>query len=763
MNLGAAIADIMGRAAVALTVGRSSARPPPRQAGLQVHWTLHGQEHEEHGRQRAGEEASRGPARALADATAASSLPRREGEGGDAVKSSRRPIQSASANGHSSRAVDVEAGSGGGDEEDGADDEGDEEGAGGVESGERCTPLAPDEQQRGFRLLHESLRLWVDFERQILQGEADLQLWLCEPQPSEAVRPADAFTLRLNCRRCTIHRVTVNGIDAPFRLESALDDAAALATCAERIYPIPTVDAVEGHRARWAREAALGELHVEVSRALLGTVEGDAEAVGDGEDATKPETTWENQGAASRRTSAWRRQIPGEGGKMFAVCDVIMRIEYETWPDGGGAHFVVGDDVEEDPATSTPDHPDIPEASVDGTAQLPLLQHMYIESRYGMARLWMPCVDTPEARTGGRSRSIRHPLCVPSDGTGCCRRDPLRRRPLAGTARPPAPAEHDLLLRAWTVAPTREHHRLCAVGAGVARILFRGGAPDGLVQGGVCGRRHGGSATDKRRRRHRHRRRDRTLLRPGDRRRVPLTPPAGDGAGRDVARSRVPPGAPVGRVAVRRPGGVCRRAVSAQDSGQHLVSSVLSGCSEGGHRERTGPPAVLGAGAASSRQHAGLALPGDAAGGRAGPACRTQGRRGRQKCTSAEKVRGGASGRRRGGARGRAFVDAVAAQERRAEREDAGAPAGTPSQRAPEWFCAPVPGQQRISHLHLRISVRLARAQDRAGPETGGRPAPPGRRGARADALQGRHQGERARARGPLHRGVRSGRRGARV
>ncbi|KAK4534834.1 hypothetical protein CDCA_CDCA03G0859 [Cyanidium caldarium] len=361
------------------------------------------EEHEEHGRQRAGEEASRGPVRALADATAASSLPRREGEGGDAVKSSRRPIQSASANGHSSRAVDVEAGSGGGDEEDGADDEGDEEGAGGVESGERCTPLAPDEQQRGFRLLHESLRLWVDFERQILQGEADLQLWLCEPQPSEAVRPADAFTLRLNCRRCTIHRVTVNGIDAPFRLESALDDAAALATCAERIYPIPTVDAVEGHRARWAREAALGELHVEVSRALLGTVEGDAEAVGDGEDATKPETTWENQGAASRRTSAWRRQIPGEGGKMFAVCDVIMHIEYETWPDGGGAHFVVGDDVEEDPATSTPDHPDIPEASFDGTAQLPLLQHMYIESRYGMARLWMPCVDTPEAVCAGSS------------------------------------------------------------------------------------------------------------------------------------------------------------------------------------------------------------------------------------------------------------------------------------------------------------------------------------------------------------------------
>lgn len=210
----------------------------------------------------------------------------------------------------------------------------------------------PAELARGWRILRQYARISVDLEERKVWGAVNFFICALNYQ---------CISIALNLRRCRIKSVKVNGLIAPWKHQSPLDDDELLNAVSKETMRHRVLDVRHSVKLREVAAAAQGELMVYLPGRVSADVIDELVKLGR-EDAV---TAGEQSKMQFNPPSVPLDQLPL----------INLSIEYETLDPGAGAIFY-GD-------------PDFKQRFVD-----PL--YMLTESRFGMARFWMPCVESAD-------------------------------------------------------------------------------------------------------------------------------------------------------------------------------------------------------------------------------------------------------------------------------------------------------------------------------------------------------------------------------
>lgn len=215
------------------------------------------------------------------------------------------------------------------------------------------------ELARGFRVLREHLALTVDLQKRVVRGTATLTL---------AALNTRFVDVALNLRRCAVRAVRVNGQPAPFHLVSALDDDELLRAVSSDSERLRIVDVEDAMRRRTIAAAEQPELTVNLPANISADIIEELEAAFKvaapaGYDAQQP----------AKVDAAGVAICPAPALPLHELPIVAVVVEYEALDPTAGAVFY-GDRSAAHPNAGP--------------------RYMATDGRHGMARCWMPCVDS---------------------------------------------------------------------------------------------------------------------------------------------------------------------------------------------------------------------------------------------------------------------------------------------------------------------------------------------------------------------------------
>lgn len=211
------------------------------------------------------------------------------------------------------------------------------------------------ELARGWRILRQHLQISVDLEKRSLSGTANFTFSAINNQ---------FIGIALNLRRCRVTSCRVNGVEAPYRLVSPLDDDELLAAVSQDTARHRMDDIAHSMHIRDDAANEQGELFIDMPVSVSADLIDDLKDV-----------------LAEYRTSIGKEPDPDEELEPDTAIPVPLShlplvqltVEYETLDPTAGAIFY-GD-------------PNAPKPVLDQ-------RYMLTDGRFGMARFWMPCRDT---------------------------------------------------------------------------------------------------------------------------------------------------------------------------------------------------------------------------------------------------------------------------------------------------------------------------------------------------------------------------------
>lgn len=203
------------------------------------------------------------------------------------------------------------------------------------------------ECERGWRIVHEHLSLDIDFEARKLRGTAVLSIRALNE---------NCCVVALNLRRCRVLNCVVNGVTSEFTQSSALDDPLLLESVSDESNLHRNEDIKREHDMARVYLVDAPELHITVPP-------GEAANLVDDLLAAEREINGANIANIPKTPNAELHDLP----------KLTVSITYELCNPVRGATFYGSSKIED--ALSNP-------------------MYLLTESRYGLARTWMPCVDT---------------------------------------------------------------------------------------------------------------------------------------------------------------------------------------------------------------------------------------------------------------------------------------------------------------------------------------------------------------------------------
>lgn len=209
-----------------------------------------------------------------------------------------------------------------------------------------------NELVRGWRILHEHVKLRVDLLRRAISGVAAFKFCALNDK---------CVSFDLNLRRCRVRSCTVNGRPAAFRLVSPLDDEELLRAVSSETARHRMADVAHGMTLRDDAAARQGELVVYLPASLTADIYEELEQAFEKTPAP-PGTQEKPQVDLAHPPPVPLDQLP----------TLNLTVEYDVLDPTAGAVFYGNKDAS---------------AAVDPV-------YMLTDCRYGMARFWMPCLDT---------------------------------------------------------------------------------------------------------------------------------------------------------------------------------------------------------------------------------------------------------------------------------------------------------------------------------------------------------------------------------
>ncbi len=216
---------------------------------------------------------------------------------------------------------------------------------------EKVKPSVYHEQEiaRGWRILHQYLKIDVNLDTHTIRGVAEFSLRALNQQ---------CCTVKINVRRCNILSCSVNGVPTSFKLESPLDFQPLLEAVSSESPPHRMED-VKLECDVQKDSAGEGELKIDLPPSISADVIDDFKALlpeqNETEDAPVP------------------GPMPPATTLLHELPPLTVRVEYEVSSPTGGAVFY---------------------GSPGSENLLHDPMYMLTESRYGLARCWMPCIDS---------------------------------------------------------------------------------------------------------------------------------------------------------------------------------------------------------------------------------------------------------------------------------------------------------------------------------------------------------------------------------
>lgn len=208
------------------------------------------------------------------------------------------------------------------------------------------------ELARGWRIIREHVKLRIDLDRRTIAGTAKFEFCALSNQ---------FVNIALNLRRCRVTSCLINDKPASFRIVSPLDDDKLLAAVSSDTARHRVANIEHSVRLREDASAIQGELVVDLPAAISADI-------------------------IDELTEAFQKASPDadliQNPPEFTAVPALplehlpvltLRIDYEAYEPSAGAVYFGNQD-----------------------ASNPVIDPVYMltDSRFGMARFWMPCIDS---------------------------------------------------------------------------------------------------------------------------------------------------------------------------------------------------------------------------------------------------------------------------------------------------------------------------------------------------------------------------------